>query len=444
MTPFWKRTLQQLTLALITAIVLLFASSTTSRLHETQRKLHAGASLEALSADPAATYREIILETSPMAQLSSGFTGIAPSMHLIRMAAVRPLSNVDPIEHPARRRYGRVDFSFAMLIFLPIALIPLSFFIYRKCAARGDAEKLLSGEVRLTDFIIERVLLPLLASAGFVLLVTIACLYSAGVQLSSNEMLGRITIWVLMISLYLFSWILLFSFLLLRSRSFPTATLHYAGIFMLVAFLLPQLLQTFALTIERPKGRLPLLVERRKLTQQYKLDDLQAIDRYLERQGLKALGPGQPLPETQAAALLNLRIEEAIAPKLKEFEDTVRRLDEISIATAWLSPYLVAQYGVDDLAGTGLARYSGFRLAAINYHEQWRKYTLGFLARRQFMDFDALRNVPKFTFTGEDFDGILPLALIRCAYLALLCGLLGFAVQRQVRKIFPYRKRITR
>jgi ABC-2 type transport system permease protein len=444
MNPDWRKIILQLTLAIGVAVVLLFASATTSTLHDTQRKIHAGASKEPQLADPAAAAVEIVLETSPLAQLSAGFTGIAPSMHMIRMSASRPLSNIDPIEHPARRRFGRVDFSFAFLVFLPLALIPLCYFIYRKCMARGDVEKLTSGRSTLFDFSVERILLPLLASFGFVALVTLACLYSAGLRLGTNELLSLMSIWVMLIGLYLLAWILLFAYLLLRSTSFSSAVLQYSAVFLALVFLLPQLSQTIQLSIERPKGRLPLIVERRKATTNTRTDDRAGIDRYLQRKGYAPLDWSTPLPEVQASALLNMRVEEAIAPKLVEFETSVKNLDNMSIASSWLSPYLVAQYGVDDIAGTGLSRYSNFRTAAIEYHEQWRKYTLGFLAKRQFLDYDALRNIPKFKFTGDSHGETVGMALIRCGYFALLCLGLALGIGRELKKILPKRKRAAR
>ncbi len=440
----WERFALQITLGIGVTLVLLFASATTSRLHEQERKIHSGASREPQSADPASSFFEIILESSPLGQLSAGFTGIAPSMHLIRLDATRPLSNIDPIENPARRRFGRIDFSFAFLVFLPIALIPLCYMIYKKCMARGDAEKLASGRTKLFDFIIERVLLPLLGSGGLVFLVTIACFYSSGLRLNDNALLGQLSLWALLVALYLICWILLFAFLLIRSETFASATIQYAAIFLMVVFLVPQFIQSLELSMERPKGRLPLIVERRKLTAEIKADDQAGIDRYLTRQGLAPLDWTQPITKAQSVALLNLRIEERIAPKLKEFEENVRKLDEMAILGSWLSPYTVAQFGVDDLAGTGLARYSAFRTAAIAFHEQWRKYALGFIAKRQILDFDSLRDSPKFKSASDDPGQVFFLGGFRCLYFMSLAVLLTFGINKELRKILPKRRKAAR
>jgi ABC-2 type transport system permease protein len=440
----WRRLTFQLLFGLFITLVLLFASSTTSTLHSQEQKIHAGATREPQSADPASSFFEIVMESSPLGQLSAGFIGIAPSMHMIRLDATRPLSNIDPIENPARRRYGRIDFSFAFLVFLPIVLIPLCYLIYQKCTARGDAENLASGRTKLFDFIIERILLPILGSGGLIFLVTIACFYSSGLRLNDNELLGRLTLWALLTTLYLLCWILLFAFLLIRSRMFATATIQYAAIFLLLVFVFPQFIQSVQLSLERPKGRLPLIVERRKLMAETKADDQAAIDRFLTRQGLPAINWSEPLTKAQSVALVNLRIEEKIAPRLKEFEDNVRKLDEMAIMASWISPYTTAQFGVDDLAGTGLSRYSAFRTAAIAYHEQWRKYALGFIARRQILDFDSLRNAPKFKSRTEDSGEVFFLGSLRCLYFLVIAILLTFGINRELRKILPKQKKAAR
>lgn len=441
MSTSWRNTLIQVLLAMGISLALVLASSITFKLQEAERKVQAGANREPQLADPTSTFVEIVLDSSPLAQLSAGFVGIAPSMHLIRSAATRPLSNIDPIEHPARRRFGRLDFSFAFLVFLPIALLPICFMIHSKCMSTGDAEKLLSGQTKLFDFTVERILLPLFAFAALVFLVTIACLYSSGLRLSSNELLARLSVWALLVSIYLTSWVLLFAFLILRSGSFPLAAIQYSAVFLILVIVLPQFLQSVELAMERPKGRLPLVAERRKLAGETLAGNPVEIERYFKRQGLNPPSLDPPLPRNQLIAITNLRIEEKIAPMLLEFEDNVRKLDEMAIAASWLSPFLVTQFGIDDLAGTGLARYSRFRIDSIQFHEEWRKYTLGFLAQRKFLDFDDLRAAPKFKATKEDSSQLIMMGLLRCLYLTVFALGLIFGINRSLAKILPARKR---
>ncbi len=440
----WARISIQVGVACIIAAIFLFASSTTSKLHETERAIQNGATREPQAADPTSASTEIILESSPLAQLSAGFVGIAPSMHMIRMTATRPLSNINPIEHPARRRFGRIDFSFAFLVALPILLIPICFSIYEQCMSEGTAGRLLSGSITLFDFCVERILLPFSATAGLVLLVTLACLYSSGLRVGSNELLARLSVWAALVSIYLLAWMLLFTFFLLRASSFPVALIQYASVFLITVILLPQFLQSAELSFERPKGRLPLVIERRRIAAQIRVNDRVGIDQFFQRRGFTPLDWTEPMSQQQAFAIANLRIEDGLAPKLKDFENNVRLLDDLALAGSWLSPFLVAQYGVDDLAGTGLSRYSRFRTAAIDFHEKWRAYTIPFLAKRQFLDFDALRAAPKFQFVEEDSSSILMTGVLRSLYVAVIALGLGFAIRGELRRILPRNRNAAR
>lgn len=440
----WRYVLLQVFTATVVAIVLLLASTNTARLNDMNRKVQAGATREPQSADPAESFVEILMDPSSLAHLSAGYTGIAPSMHMIKLSSSRPLSNLDPLEHPARRRFGRVDFSFAFLVFLPIALIPMYFLIYRKCTARGDVEKLTTGRATLGDFVMERVLLPVFAIAGFVALVTLACIYGAGVRLGSNEQLILVMVWGLALSVYLLLWMMLFTWLLLRTKAFPTALLQYAGIFLLVVFVVPQLVQSIGLAINRPMGRLPLVVARRQAALQVRADDLAGINRYLERNKLGPISLDTPLPALQAQALANLRIEEMVAPKLAEFEASVARLDTFASIASWTTPYLVAQFMIDEIAGTGLRRHSEFRQKSIEFHETWRKFTLPLLAKRQIMDFDMLRSAPKFNFPAEDANTVLLSVGPRLLLLMALAIGLGVAIAVEIGKIVPKKKKAAR
>jgi ABC-2 type transport system permease protein len=440
----WRYILLQVFTAVAVAVVLLLASTNTARLNDMNRKVQAGATREPQSADPAESFVEILMEPSSLAHLSAGYTGIAPSIHMIKLGSSRPLSNLDPIEHPARRRFGRVDFSFAFLVFLPIALIPMYFLIYRKCTARGDVEKLTTGRTTLGDFVIERVVLPVFAIAGFVALVTLACIYGAGVRLGSNEQLILMLVWGISLAVYVLLWMLLFSWLLLRTKAFQAALLQYAGIFLLVVFIVPQLVQSIGLAINRPMGRLPLVVARRQAAMQVRQDDVAGINRYLERNKLGPILLETPLPAAQAQALVNLRIEEMVAPKLAEFEASVARLDTFASIASWTTPYLVAQFMIDEIAGTGLRRHSDFRQKSIEFHATWQKFTLPLLAKRQIMDFDILRSAPKFTFPPEDADTVLLSVAPRLMLLVAIAIALGVAIASEIAKILPKTKKAAR
>lgn len=436
-TPVWlSYSLQAIWVAMLVTLFL-FAASNTKRLAEGEIKIQQNGLREPEAADPTAAYVEILLPSPVLPSLSAGYMAIAPSMHLIRLTTARPLSNIDPIEHPARRRFGRIDLSFAFLIALPIFILPVCFLIYRQSLASGAVGKLMDGKVMVFDFCVERILLPLGFFMGILLLTTLGALYTNGLRIDSNELLARLSLWALIIGLYVLAWFLVFLWCLLRQSNFAEAALVYSTICVFVLLGLPLFLQTAESMLAPPVGRLSIVLERRQLTQTMRDIDHPVVDSYLQTKGAPAFDWSRPLRPTEASSLTSLRVEDRLSPKIKIFEDSVQSLEGIVQSLSWISPLGLTQTAIDDLAGTGLSRYSKFRSASIAYFNRWQAYMLPFLAKRQTLDFDALRAAPKFQFKEEEPSFILGLAALRALYLAVIVAGLLALTRRQLNRILP-------
>ncbi len=436
-TPVWlSYSLQAIWVALIVTLFL-FAASNSTRLSVGEINIHQNALREPQAADPTAAYVEILLPSPVLPSLSAGYMGIAPSMHLIRLTTARPLSNIDPIERPARRRFGRIDLSFAFLIALPIAILPVCFLIYRQSLDSGAVGKLMDGKVTVFDFCTERILLPLGFFMGILLLTTLGALYTNGLRIASNEVLARLSFWALILGLYVLAWFLVFLWCLLHESSFAEAALVYSSVCVVVLLGLPLFLQTAESMLTPPIGRLSIVLERRQLTQTTPDIAHSVVDRYLQAKGAPAFDWSTPLRPTEASALTILLAEDRLSPKIKIFEDSVQSVGAIAQCLSWISPLGLTQTAIDDLAGTGLSRYSRFRTASLAYFNRWQAYMLPFLAKRQTLDFDALRAAPKFQFKEEEPSFIFGLAALRALYLAAIVGGLLALIRRQLNRILP-------
>ena len=73
----------------------------------------------------------------------------------------------------------------------------------------------------------------------------------------------------------------------------------------------------------------------------------------------------------------------------------------------WLSPAVVAQEALNDIAGTSLARYQHFLAVVDRYHEEWRNFFIPMVSARATMtaaDYDA---IPRFEYQEESSGAIL-------------------------------------
>lgn len=430
-SSIWVRILLPVLLAVLLLVGVVFSASVSAELAQTEAKLQANALTEPQSADPLQTYVEVSIPRAPLPLLSSGYTGIAPSIHLIRLSASLPLSNIDPIENAARRRFGRVDLSFAILHGLPLAALLMCIFVSWRVAERRPGKS-------MWDFAAEHVALPLSAWFAFCFAALLSAQYAFGLRLDSNEAFLRMAAWTLGVALYSAFWLLLFLYLLLRFRSAAQAAVFYCGAYVVLTIALPATLQSVALAIAQPEPRIALTLERRERTQFHSAVDRQKVERLQKAFGGSFDFDALSLPAQQT--LTAIAIEQEMGGRINEFLDRIRRFEFLSGVFDWLSPTTLTRGLIDDMAGTGLRRYASFREQSAGFSETWRRHMLPKLLRRQALDYDDLRNAPKFRFVEEPVLALGTRTALGLAYLAGLAGALALLSVQEFRKQSARRK----
>jgi ABC-2 type transport system permease protein len=432
-----QRIAWQLLLLSVMAMVAIFAIGNTSRLAKSDASLHANAQREPQSPDPMVSFTEIVLPAAPMPLLSSGYLGIAPSMHLIRLSGTRPLSNIDQLEHPSRRRYGRFDLGLGVVYMVPLALLFICFILYGQIVSSGAIERLMAGKLSLFDLVVEKMALPLSGWFGVCFLVLLSALYTNGLRLDSNQSFTRVLLWSSAVFFYSLLWLLLLGYLILRAKDFSGAVLRYAGVFVVACCLLPGLSQSVAQALAPSQSRLTLILERKAANLEGVEQRKSKIDAYLQKKQLPAMDWSVPMPPQRLSGLSALVAEEALEPTVAAFEAMQIRYGMVADALTWLSPASLTQMAMDDLAGTGWNRYQRFQDQSVAFYNQWRTYMLPRLLRNQPLDYEALRGAPRFQFVEEADGAVLLRNSIRLLVLLVACGVLVWLLMAEVKAIVP-------
>lgn len=432
-----KRIGWQLVLLAAMVLVAVFAVANTARLARSEASLQANAQREPQLPDPLATFSEIILPPAPMPLLSSGYMGIAPSMHLIRASGTRPLSNIDQLEHPSRRRYGRFDLPVAVTFMVPLALLLIGFFLHGQLVRSGAIEKLLAGKLSIFDLVVEKLVLPLSGWFGICFLVLISALYSNGLRLDNNQSFSRLILWSSVVVFYSLFWLLLLGWLILRTRDFSSAVLRYAAVFLLVCCLLPGLSQSLAQVLAPPHMRLPLTLARKEANFEDTGLRKSKIDAYLQSKKAPPMDWSVPVPPQQLSGLSNLAVEELLETRVSAYEASQARFSGMAEALSWLSPASLTQMAMDDLAGTGARRYQQFQDQSLAFYRKWQEYMLPKALNKQTLDYDGLKGAPRFQFVEEDANSVLLRNSLRIFILMAACGVLVWLLIGQTKGLAP-------
>jgi ABC-2 type transport system permease protein len=129
---------------------------------------------------------------------------------------------------------------------------------------------------------------------------------------------------------------------------------------------------------------------------------------------------------------VNDEVERRVAPELGRFETQLERQQRLVGRLRFLSPAILAQEAMTDLAGTGTARHRHFLALVDDYHRQWRSFLIPRIFQRvTILDHQSL---PRFRFQEESEGAVVARVAMNLGALALPAGVLAVVGSRRLRR----------
>jgi ABC-2 type transport system permease protein len=117
---------------------------------------------------------------------------------------------------------------------------------------------------------------------------------------------------------------------------------------------------------------------------------------------------------------VNTEVERRVRPVVDQYERQLAAQQRSVALLRYLSPAILAQDALSDLAGTGAARHRHFVSLVDGYHRQWREFFVPLvLAKARVTDHAA---IPRFTYVEEPFSSVLGRTLRNVAALGVLAA----------------------
>ena len=333
-----------------------------------------GASL-GVRADMAANERGYLalLPPAPLGALAIGQGDVYPNYIKVTARSLDALVSGDQIEHPLAVASGQFDVAFVILFLYPLLIFAVSFDLTATERDQGTLRMVLAQPVTLREVIAGKMIvrsLKLLVPALFIPIAA-AALTSPIV----NDFWWRAALWSIGIVIYGAVWHGLALVVNARGGSAPANALVLAGIWLLFAVVGPQAVN-LVIAVKYPMpSRVEAAVQARAATQEATVQGSRQLGQFLQdhptsgnvgREGMRQF------------ALLQAARDERVADRLEAVEATFNaQLEKQRRLASWLSvvsPTMVAQGVLLDIAGTSTARFDRFRSEASSFQRQWRAY----------------------------------------------------------------------
>ena len=337
--------------------------------------ISAGGPRASLRADAVANERGwlALLPPAPLAALAVGQGDVYPNYIKVTARSLDALVSGDQIEHPLSVASGQFDSAFVVLFLYPLLIFAISFDLTATERDRGTLRMVLAQPVTLRQVVAGKMLVRAVKLAVPLVLIPIGVAALSSPQ--NAEFWVRAGIWTLAVLLYGAVWHGIALVVNARGMGAATNALILASIWLMFAVVGPSAVNLLIAVRYPMPSRVEAAVEARAATQEATVQGSQQLGQFLQDHPTTANVGRDGLRQF---ALLQAARDRKVADRLQAVEAAFdAQLQQQQRLASWLSvlsPTMIAQVVLLDVAGTSTFRFTQFRADATEFQQQWKAY----------------------------------------------------------------------
>lgn len=357
--------------------------------------------------------RTALLPPAPLASVAVGQRDLHPQ-------AVRVTSGVHltaeretdtPMSGPTKLTTGAFDPAFLFVVLFPLVIIALSYELLTGERERGTLAMLLSQPVTQTALVLGKAGARAIALCAVTLAFGLVGLVIAGADLGAPGAALHIALYAVVLVAWAIFWFSLAVAVNAWGESSARNALLLVGVWLLLVIVVPGLVSVGVDVVAPAPSRIELMHEAREA----------ARDVEKELDGLQGRHDVDPRKAGYAARVVEVQEELAkrSAPVVTELREQARKRQDLADTLRYLSPALVVQLALEDVAGSGSVRHRRFEEQVDRYHEVFRAWFVDRVKRGARLRPADLASIPTMTFEEEPAGALL---------LRVLGGVLGLLI----------------
>jgi ABC-2 type transport system permease protein len=299
----------------------------------------------------------------------------------------------------------------------PLLILALSYNLLAGEREQGTLQLLLSQPVGLKSIALGKAALRALVIFGLVAPLSLIGLILSGADWRGGGFLSRLSLWVVAVVIYGAFWFALALLVNALGASSATNAVALAACWLLLALIIPSLLNVAVSSLYPVPSRAELITALRGVNLDMRRDGGRLLSEfYQDHPELIPEGRGQDVNDLGLAFVTIQQENKRRTGEVEaRFERQLEKQQEFVNRFRFLSPAVVMQEALNEIAGTGLPRYQRFRQQVAQHDRRWTEFFLPRIyknARLTATDYDT---APRFRFVEE-----LPIALASRAGVSLV------------------------
>jgi ABC-2 type transport system permease protein len=381
--------------------------------------------------------RNAVLPPTPLSALAVGLTDLMPQAVLITtQGRSSPAQNIDT-QSPLLLLASRFDLVFVFVVLYPLVVLTLAYDLVSRDRELGRLALLLAHTKHAASSWSARGLARVLPLA--LIGVAASCL---GLTFMESEAAPadtalRLALWCALILAYGAVWFSLGALISVCSRSSGTSALVSLGMWLSFVVIVPSAYDASITALYPSPSQSEHLAARRDRARETEEQGDEVLAGYLHDHPELATSSGDDpmmsfLPRYLA---ITEAVEDKLAPLQLEFERVRARQRGAAQQLRFVSPALILQHALCDLAGTGPERHAAFLLAARDFQDTWRRFFMPrAVAKRRLTSADYAQ-IPAFELPEPPVRDVVGRSLVSLAALTALACSFVFAAQRRMKRL---------
>jgi len=380
--------------------------------------------------------RYVVMPPAALGAMAIGQSDLYPYYFKVSTNSKQTFVNSDEIENPVHLLSGRFDLAFVVLYLFPLVILAFSYNLLSGEKEAGILALALSQPISL-----RRLVLAKLATRALFVILLAALLTVTGILLGGADLLAtgafpRLVSWLALTLAYGAFWFALAIAINALGRSSATNAIALAGLWLLFVVVVPAVLNVLVKAAFPVPSRVELIQAMRVAGDQATRASSQLLARYMEDH--PELAPPQkdsagPDYGTLLVAV-NDATERSVQPVLEQFDRQVAAQQQMVDRFRYLSPTIVAQSGLNDLAGSSVHRYQHFLRQVDAYHQSWRAFFVPRILRKENLVPADIDRLPTFVFQEEPNGAVLVRSAIAALGLFVTTLLVALPALRALRR----------
>jgi ABC-2 type transport system permease protein len=354
------------------------------------------------------------LPPAPLAALSIGQSDLLPSVVPVTTRTGYGMPGREEIANPLHLLTGRLDLAFVILFLLPLLVLAISFDMLSRERESGIMGLLLSQPVRLGTLLAGK----LAARAAIVFAVAIplplVVLSVRGVDLLAPANLSGLMLWLALVTAYTGFWLSLAAVANVVGGGSARQAVGLAAGWLFLAIVVPSALTIGGRILYPVPSRAEMIGAEREAARIAQAEGSALLAQNYEDHPEFAPADVDIDDVMTLAYAVEESVGELMEPVRRHYDEQIAAQQRLVGNLRVLSPVLLAQGALDDLAGTGDHRHAAFLQQVESFRLEFHDYFRPLIYLQEPFTSDQVASIPAWIYreeTPRDRDGRIGRAL---------------------------------